>query len=626
MNDWYTYVATDENPIRIQPDAQPLQREIEDVVGAMVTDKISVTGTPSTLNMESGLNVRYDSLKAEDSNGVRSSHQATLNFEVHSPDILITGDMLGNTKMMSLSDVVIDTHINKDSTYIKKVVKELVYDSLNPAHWDTTVTNKHHEGISVTDAHGGVASNKYYRAMKMELLDGFVSGDTLTFHYHDGVNLKTIPILVPNNESTGLNERGIYPAGVISQDQYEANPEWKKTARFGASKWLSQKLKTNTTFNSYWDVTFATYYNGDVDVVPVIVFTEKNPLSVSNTTNEPDDSSQLWKLGLESTSAGTIASGYFDNSNTDSVAYNEKWHRDGIYDEEFSQFDISNATSGGIYTNNATPHLVDNYITSIVDVKISAPEIIKDDLSDTPRLSLNMVGSAAETTLGTFTPSISINSTTGQAALSIGLSGHKTPWTNNSYLTSCPTGNNVYTASAAGHMTKDSTDNRSGAFSTDADPGTASDLKEGQIISRNSNGDFYANIMYGTATKARYADLAENYVADKQYEVGTVLSLGGEFEVTESDRIMDSRIVGVVSENPAYLMNSGCSGEFIATVALRGRVPVKVEGPVDKGDIIISSGRGTGVSNNNPSFGSIIGKAVVSKTSEGTELIEVVIT
>jgi len=146
------------------------------------------------------------------------------------------------------------------------------------------------------------------------------------------------------------------------------------------------------------------------------------------------------------------------------------------------------------------------------------------------------------------------------------------------------------------------------------------------IVYRDASGAFSCGVMTGTATKARYADLAENYVADKQYEVGTVLSLGGEFEVTESDRIMDSRIVGVVSENPAYLMNSGCSGEFIATVALRGRVPVKVEGPVDKGDIIISSGRGTGVSNNNPSFGSIIGKAVVSKTSEGTELIEVVIT
>ena len=146
------------------------------------------------------------------------------------------------------------------------------------------------------------------------------------------------------------------------------------------------------------------------------------------------------------------------------------------------------------------------------------------------------------------------------------------------------------------------------------------------LVYRDVSGNFSCGVMTGTATKARYADLAENYVADKQYEVGTVLSLGGEFEVTESDRIMDSRIVGVVSENPAYLMNSYCTGEFIATVALRGRVPVKVEGPVDKGDIIISSGRGTGVSNNNPSFGSIIGKAVVSKTSEGTELIEVVIT
>jgi|SaaInlV_165m_DNA_2_1040747.scaffolds.fasta_scaffold02824_2 hypothetical protein len=625
MNDWYTFTEDG----RIQPDAQLLQREIEDVVGAMVTDKISATGTPSTLNMESGLNVRYDSLKADTNSGLRSPHQATLNFEVHSPDILITGDMLGNTKMMSLSDVVIDTHINKDSTYIKKVVKELVYDSLNPAHWDSSVTNKYHDGISVTDAHSGMASNKYYRAMKMELLDGFVSGDTLTFHYHDGENLKTISISVPDNVSTGLNTKGIYPAGVISQDQYNDNPEWKKTARFGASKWLSQYLKAESTpelatFNSYWDVTFATYYDGNADVVPVIVFTEKNPLSVSNETNSPNNQSQLWKLGLESTNAGTIASGNFDNSNTDKVAYNEKWHRDGNYNDEFNQFDISKANdSSGIYTKNKTPQYADNYITSIVNVQISEPEIIKDDLSDTPKLSLNIAGQTSTNHIGSFTPSISVNSN-GVAELTITTSEDLTPWKDEGYLKSAP--NNTYSASATGHMTKSTTQWASGIFSTDAEPGTSTDFKAGKIVSRNDSGDFYANIMNGTATKARYADLAENYVADKQYEVGTVLSLGGEFEVTESDRIMDSRIVGVVSENPAYLMNSYCTGEFIATVALRGRVPVKVEGPVDKGDIIISSGRGTGVSNNNPSFGSIIGKAVVSKTSEGTELIEVVIT
>lgn len=92
----------------------------------------------------------------------------------------------------------------------------------------------------------------------------------------------------------------------------------------------------------------------------------------------------------------------------------------------------------------------------------------------------------------------------------------------------------------------------------------------------------------GTAARAKYADLAEKYLADKEYEVGTVLMVGGDKEVTACT--LGSRAIGVVSANPAYLMNSNL--ENGTAVALKGRVPVKVEGPVIKGARLVAGSNG----------------------------------
>jgi len=135
--------------------------------------------------------------------------------------------------------------------------------------------------------------------------------------------------------------------------------------------------------------------------------------------------------------------------------------------------------------------------------------------------------------------------------------------------------------------------------------------------------------LHGTATSAQYADLAENYVADNSYAIGTVLVFGGTKEVTISNTKEDKRIAGVVSTNPAYLMNSDCNGEYVVPIALQGRVPCRVVGVVEKGDLIVSSNvSGAGVAWNetrNPVAGSIIGKAIENKNSEAEEIIEVVV-
>jgi len=141
--------------------------------------------------------------------------------------------------------------------------------------------------------------------------------------------------------------------------------------------------------------------------------------------------------------------------------------------------------------------------------------------------------------------------------------------------------------------------------------------------SGNTFGTVYASIFSGVATSAQYADLAENYTADAVYEPGTVLEFGGEQEVTLAE---DStrRVAGIVSTNPAHLMNSGLKGEHVVPLALTGRVPVKVRGVIKKGDMMVSAGGGYARAEYSPILGSVIGKAL--EDFDGiTGVIEIVV-
>jgi hypothetical protein len=108
------------------------------------------------------------------------------------------------------------------------------------------------------------------------------------------------------------------------------------------------------------------------------------------------------------------------------------------------------------------------------------------------------------------------------------------------------------------------------------------------IAARDNNGDIFARLFQGTATSAQYADLAEKYLADQEYEPGTVVVVGGEAEVTASS--WGQRALGVVSTKPAYMMNSELEGGTY--IALKGRVPVKVVGSVKKGDRLVATENG----------------------------------
>lgn len=143
------------------------------------------------------------------------------------------------------------------------------------------------------------------------------------------------------------------------------------------------------------------------------------------------------------------------------------------------------------------------------------------------------------------------------------------------------------------------------------------------IYSLGSTTNWWAN-MYGISVQALYADLAEWYSADKIYEPGTVVDFGGSHEVTLSNGDSSNAVAGVISTNPAYSMNSAITAEFPVAVALTGRVPTKVIGPVKKGQMLVSAGNGYARVENNPRVGTVIGKSL--ENFDGSSgVIEVVI-
>ena len=141
------------------------------------------------------------------------------------------------------------------------------------------------------------------------------------------------------------------------------------------------------------------------------------------------------------------------------------------------------------------------------------------------------------------------------------------------------------------------------------------------IAARDELGNISANVFNGTATSAQYADLAEKYLADKEYEVGTVVAIGGDAEVTACK--FSDRAIGVVSANPAYMMNSGLEGGTY--IALKGRVPVKVVGTIKKGDRLVAADNGCGIHASFHQHPDIFAIALESSTDTGVKIIEALV-
>jgi len=137
------------------------------------------------------------------------------------------------------------------------------------------------------------------------------------------------------------------------------------------------------------------------------------------------------------------------------------------------------------------------------------------------------------------------------------------------------------------------------------------------IAVRDNSGDLKANLFIGTALTARYADLAEKYLTDQEYPVGTAMCVGGKQEATAAGT--SCMCIGVISDKPAYLMNAEAEGQILG---LKGRVPVRVSGPVSKGQPVYAWQ--DGVCTTIASTG-LVGIALESSNEESEKLIECVL-
>ena len=133
------------------------------------------------------------------------------------------------------------------------------------------------------------------------------------------------------------------------------------------------------------------------------------------------------------------------------------------------------------------------------------------------------------------------------------------------------------------------------------------------------------NVFYGKSVQAQYADLAENYTADAEYQPGTVVVFGGDQEITVTSISHDTRVAGVVSTNPAYLMNALSTA---TPVALTGRVPCRVQGPVQKGTVLTTSSESGVAQALDPTKfvpGCIVGKSLQAIADDSVQTIEVAV-
>ena len=193
-------------------------------------------------------------------------------------------------------------------------------------------------------------------------------------------------------------------------------------------------------------------------------------------------------------------------------------------------------------------------------------------------LTGNVIGSVT----GTSTNALTLNSLIGEqgaVATSVALRDGSANITANRFIGTADQSNRLKIDDAA--------------VDTDVNYRSAKTTKTANTIAaRDGSGNLLANTFDGTATAAQYADLAEKYLPDAEYKVGTVVMIGGEKEVTATTGFGD-RAIGVVSANPAFMMNKDLEGGTY--IALKGRVPVRVVGSVAKGQRLIASSNGCAV-------------------------------
>lgn len=143
-----------------------------------------------------------------------------------------------------------------------------------------------------------------------------------------------------------------------------------------------------------------------------------------------------------------------------------------------------------------------------------------------------------------------------------------------------------------------------------------------------SSSNFF-NRVFATATTALYADVAERFEADELLEPGTVVELGGVKEITRARQDLSENVFGVVSTQPAYMMNGGAGEDDThPPIAMTGRVPVKVTGYIRKGDRLVAAGDGIAraAQPGEATAFNTIGRALTDKCTPELGTVEAIVT
>jgi len=283
-------------------------------------------------------------------------------------------------------------------------------------------------------------------------------------------------------------------------------------------------------------------------------------------------------------------------------------------------------SSTGVITLTATGTPTDTFGVTTVSAGATNNALAQRDASgrlDATAFLLNSqeILSYSSTTLKVKTPGgVEIISATGGAAAStpVTLTGQFTLGASSTLVAS--------SATTAGSATTATTATQADSLLWNSSyRSAASTATANTIVARDASSDIYANLFQGTATAARYQDLAEFYRADADYDPGTVLIFGGNSEVTISNTLSDTRLAGVVTTDPGFIMGKDMEG-VRACIALQGRVPCKVVGRVKKGEMLTTSAvAGHATRALDPKIGTIIGKALEDKDYSEAGVIEVAV-
>ncbi len=268
---------------------------------------------------------------------------------------------------------------------------------------------------------------------------------------------------------------------------------------------------------------------------------------------------------------------------------------------------LTSATFIGALTGNASGSAatlataraiaVSGAVTGTANFDGSAGITISTTATSDPTITLagDLTGSATLTNLGdaTLTATIAANSVA---------------------LSTDTTGNYVQQGATSGTGLSGSVNSEGGTFTVTSNATNANTAST--IVARDGSGNFSAGVITATATQARYADLAEMYATDGDIDAGTVVHFAGEGKIASCNEANHHAVAGIISTDPAYLMNTDQAG---AALAISGRVPCKVTGAVAAGDLMVSAGNGMAMANNSPAIGTVIGKAIEAHDGgEGT--------